>query len=166
MRGLHAWLACVAGRQAGRQVPCAHPSGASPSLQVVFCCLARRVNLEVAQTLYNMGIPFAWVHNNQVTCSWLCGLRGSSTSTSIEQMEDKLRMGIEKILETQARAHVTSATRARGLTSAARGLTSAARARGLRTWPHESDPRDCRAASAPTESASGARSRSATRRCL
>ena len=66
----------------------------------VFCCLARRVNLEVAQTLYNMGIPFAWVHNNSVTCSWLCGLRGASTSNSLAQMEEKLRLGVEKIQET------------------------------------------------------------------
>ena len=71
-----------------------------PDLKVVFCCLARRVNLEVAQTLYNMGIPFAWVHNNNVTCSWLCGLRGASTSNSIAQMEEKLRLGVEKIQET------------------------------------------------------------------
>jgi|EP00900_Chrysochromulina_parva_P021257 hypothetical protein len=72
-----------------------------PEQRVVFCCLARRVNLEVAQTLYNMGIPFAWVHNKQVTCSWLCGLRGASTSTSIAQMEEKLRVGVEKLQETQ-----------------------------------------------------------------
>jgi len=71
-----------------------------PEQRVVFCCLARRVNLEVAQTLYNMGIPFAWVHNKQVTCSWLCGLRGASTSTSITQMEEKLRLGVEKLAET------------------------------------------------------------------
>ena len=68
--------------------------------QVIFSCLARRVNLEVAQTLFNMGIPFAWVHNKSVTCSWLCGLRGSSTSNSIAQMEEKLRLGVEKINET------------------------------------------------------------------
>ncbi|KAL3916802.1 MAG: hypothetical protein SGPRY_006664 [Prymnesium sp.] len=67
---------------------------------VVFSCLARRVNLEVAQNLYNMGIPFAWVHNRQIQCSWLCGLRGSSTSNSIAQMEEKLRLGIERINET------------------------------------------------------------------
>ena len=70
------------------------------STSQVFCCLARRVNLEVAQTLYNMGIPFAWVHNNSVTCSWLCGLRGASTSNSLAQMEEKLRLGVEKIQET------------------------------------------------------------------
>jgi len=51
-----------------------------PDHKVIFCCLARRVNLEVAQTLYNMGIPFAWIHNSLITCSWLCGLRGASTS--------------------------------------------------------------------------------------
>merc|ERR1719502_2358269 len=72
-----------------------------PDLKIVFCCLARRVNLEVAQTLYNMGIPFAWVHNNNVTCSWLCGLRGASTSNSIAQMEEKLRLGVERLQETQ-----------------------------------------------------------------
>ena len=71
-----------------------------PEHRIVFCCLARRVNLEVAQTLYNMGIPFAWCHNRQVTCSWLCGLRGASTSTSVAQMEEKLRLGVEKIQET------------------------------------------------------------------
>ena len=71
-----------------------------PNSKVIFCCLARRVNLEVAQTLYNMGIPFAWVHNCQVTCSYLCGLRGSSTSNSIAQMEEKLRLGVERINET------------------------------------------------------------------
>mmetsp|Transcript_21750 Transcript_21750/g.64472 ORF Transcript_21750/g.64472 Transcript_21750/m.64472 type:complete len:797 (+) Transcript_21750:79-2469(+) len=71
-----------------------------PEHRVVFCCLARRVNLEVAQTLYNMGIPFAWVHNQQITCSWLCGLRGSSTSNSMAQMEEKLRLGVERIQET------------------------------------------------------------------
>jgi len=71
-----------------------------PDQRTVFCCLARRVNLEVAQTLYNMGIPFAWVHNNSVTCSWLCGLRGASTSNSLAQMEEKLRLGVEKIQET------------------------------------------------------------------
>ena len=70
------------------------------STHQVFCCLARRVNLEVAQTLYNMGIPFAWVHNNAITCSWLCGLRGASTSNSLAQMEEKLRLGVEKIQET------------------------------------------------------------------
>ena len=36
-----------------------------PDMRVVFCCLARRVNLEVAQTLYNNGTPFAGVHNKQ-----------------------------------------------------------------------------------------------------
>lgn len=72
-----------------------------PDTRQVFCCLARRVNLEVAQTLYNMGIPFAWVHNKQVTCSWLCGLRGASTSNSIAQMEEKLRLGVERLQETQ-----------------------------------------------------------------
>jgi len=72
-----------------------------PDQKIVFCCLARRVNLEVAQTLYNMGIPFAWVHSCMVTCSWLCGLRGASTSNSVEQMEEKLRLGIERIKETQ-----------------------------------------------------------------
>ena len=51
-----------------------------PDHKVSFCCLARRVNLEVAQTLYNMGIPFAWLHDSLITCSWLCGLRGASTS--------------------------------------------------------------------------------------
>ena len=66
-----------------------------PDHKVIFCCLARRVNLEVAQTLYNMGIPFAWVHNSMITCSWLCGLRGSSTSTSVAQMEEKLRLGVD-----------------------------------------------------------------------
>jgi len=71
-----------------------------PEHKVIFCCLARRVNLEVAQTLYNMGIPFAWVHNHQVTCSYLCGLRGMSTSNSIAQMEEKLRLGVERIQET------------------------------------------------------------------
>jgi hypothetical protein len=54
----------------------------------------------VAQTLYNMGIPFAWVHNQLITCSYLCGLRGSSTSSSMAQMEEKLRMGVERIQET------------------------------------------------------------------
>ena len=72
-----------------------------PDQRSVFCCLARRVNLEVAQTLYNMGIPFAWCHNRSITCSWLCGLRGASTSNSLAQMEEKLRYGIEKALETQ-----------------------------------------------------------------
>jgi len=71
-----------------------------PDLRCVFCCLARRVNLEVAQTLYNMGVPFAWVHNQNITCSWLCGLRGASTSNSLAQMEEKLRLGVEKIQET------------------------------------------------------------------
>jgi len=55
----------------------------------------------VAQTLYNNGTPFAWCHNRQITCSWLCGLRGASTSNSLAQMEEKLRYGIEKALETQ-----------------------------------------------------------------
>ena len=72
-----------------------------PDQRQVFCCLARRVNLEVANVLYNMGIPFAWCHNKQITCSWLCGLRGASTSNSLAQMEEKLRFGIEKALETQ-----------------------------------------------------------------
>jgi hypothetical protein len=72
-----------------------------PEQKAVFCCLARRVNLEVAQTLYNMGIPFAWVHNKQITCSWLCGLRGASTSATLEQMEEKLRLGIERVMATQ-----------------------------------------------------------------
>ena len=72
-----------------------------PDQRSVFCCLARRVNLEVAQTLYNNGTPFAWCHNKQITCSWLCGLRGASTSNSVAQMEEKLRYGIEKALETQ-----------------------------------------------------------------
>jgi len=72
-----------------------------PEQRSVFCCLARRVNLEVAQTLYNNGTPFAWCHNKQITCSWLCGLRGASTSTSVAGMEEKLRFGIEKALETQ-----------------------------------------------------------------
>jgi len=71
-----------------------------PDMKIIFCCLARRVNLEVAQTLYNMGIPFAWVHSMQVTCSWLCGLRGSSTSNSVAQMDEKLRLGIERINQT------------------------------------------------------------------
>ena len=71
-----------------------------PDERHVFCCLARRVNLEVAQTLYNMGIPFAWVHNRQITCSWLCGLRGASTSTSLAQMEEKLKLGVERIQAT------------------------------------------------------------------
>ena len=71
-----------------------------PDQLVVFCCLARRVNLEVASTLFNMGIPFAWVHQMQVTCSWLCGLRGASTSASIEEMYTKLRLGVERIKET------------------------------------------------------------------
>ena len=48
-----------------------------PDNRSVFCCLARRVTLEVAQTLYNNGTPFAWVHNKQVTCSWLCGFATS-----------------------------------------------------------------------------------------
>ncbi|KAJ1619761.1 hypothetical protein T492DRAFT_1083289 [Pavlovales sp. CCMP2436] len=74
-----------------------------PDQRVVFCCLARRVNLEVAQILYNQGIPFAWVHNNLITCSWLCGLRGASTSSSIEQMEQKLRDGVEKQEESKLR---------------------------------------------------------------
>lgn len=78
--------------------PTLPPAPCTP--QVVFCCLARRVNLEVAQTLYNMGIPFAWVHNQLITCSYLCGLRGSSTSSSMAQMEEKLRMGVERIQET------------------------------------------------------------------
>jgi len=71
-----------------------------PEEKVVFSCLARRVNLEVAQTLFNMGIPFAWVHNRQIQCSYLCGLRGSSTSKSIAQMEEKLRLGVERINQT------------------------------------------------------------------
>ena len=58
-----------------------------PEHRVVFCCLARRVNLEVAQTLYNMGIPFAWIHNSLITCSWLCGLRGASTSKSVRHRD-------------------------------------------------------------------------------
>jgi hypothetical protein len=74
-----------------------------PEHRVVFCCLARRVNLEVAQILYNQGIPFAWVHNNMITCSWLCGLRGASTSASIEQMEQKLRDGVERQEESKLR---------------------------------------------------------------
>ena len=64
-----------------------------PDQRSVFCCLARRVNLEVAQTLYNNGTPFAWVHNKSITCSWLCGLRGASTSNSLARMEEKLRYG-------------------------------------------------------------------------
>ena len=40
------------------------------------------------------------VHNNAITCSWLCGLRGASTSNSLAQMEEKLRLGVEKIQET------------------------------------------------------------------
>ena len=72
-----------------------------PDNRSVFCCLARRVNLEVAQTLYNNGTPFAWCHNRMITCSWLCGLRGASTSNSVAAMEEKLRYGIEKALETQ-----------------------------------------------------------------
>jgi len=71
-----------------------------PDMRSVFCCLARRVNLEVAQTLYNNGTPFAWVHNKQITCSWLCGLRGASTSNSVAQMEEKLRLGVERLLAT------------------------------------------------------------------
>lgn len=74
-----------------------------PDMKIVFCCLARRVNLEVAQILYNQGIPFAWVHNNLITCSWLCGLRGASTSSSIEQMEQKLRDGVERQEESKLR---------------------------------------------------------------
>ncbi|KAG8470195.1 hypothetical protein KFE25_008616 [Diacronema lutheri] len=74
-----------------------------PDHRVVFCCLARRVNLEIAQILYNQGIPFAWVHNSLVTCSWLCGLRGASTSSSIEQMEQKLRDGVERQEEAKLR---------------------------------------------------------------
>ena len=72
-----------------------------PDNRSVFCCLARRVNLEVAQTLYNNGTPFAWCHNKQITCSWLCGLRGASTSNSVAQMEEKLRLGVERLQETQ-----------------------------------------------------------------
>ena len=40
------------------------------------------------------------MHNNAITCSWLCGLRGASTSNSLAQMEEKLRLGVEKIQET------------------------------------------------------------------
>ena len=73
-----------------------------PDNRSVFCCLARRVNLEVAQTLYNNGTPFAWCHNKQITCSWLCGLRGASTSNSVAQMEEKLRLGVERLQQEAA----------------------------------------------------------------
>ena len=64
-----------------------------PDHKVIFCCLARRVNLEVAQTLYNMGIPFAWIHNSLITCSWLCGVCRGALDVQLgrRQMEEKLR---------------------------------------------------------------------------
>lgn len=73
-----------------------------PEHNIVFCCLARRVNLEVAQTLYTMGIPFAWVHNQLITTSWLCGLRGASTSPSVEAMEYKVANGIQRKADASA----------------------------------------------------------------
>ena len=46
--------------------------------------------------------PSRGCHNKQITCSWLCGLRGASTSNSVAQMEEKLRLGVERIKETPA----------------------------------------------------------------
>ena len=71
-----------------------------PEQRSVFCRLARRVNLEERRRSQH-GHPVCAVPQPLDHLPWLCGLRGASTSNSLAQMEEKLRFGIEKALETQ-----------------------------------------------------------------